>query len=203
VGVLEAIGTDKPIPMRYGANHCPDKGAGGMFDYARAKGMPWGEIGTLPEIVGLALTMPGHIGYYVGNGYAIEWRGFAYGCVKTKVAGRGWTHWYALPMLQYPSATVPPAQPKPPEPPKRPDSDPLPVHTYGSRLLHYRQGNPALRGTDVVVVQHRLIALGFDPGKADGIYGAKVAAAVAAFQQVRGIRADGIVGPVTRRELGK
>ena len=47
--------------------------------------MDWGTIDTLPEIVGLALFMDGHIGYYVGGGYAVEWRGFNYGCVKTVV----------------------------------------------------------------------------------------------------------------------
>ena len=34
------------------------------------------------------------VGYTVGGGYAVEWRGFNYGCVKTKIKGRGWTHWY-------------------------------------------------------------------------------------------------------------
>ena len=32
--------------------------------------MDWGTIDTLPEIVGLALFTDGHIGYYVGGGYA-------------------------------------------------------------------------------------------------------------------------------------
>lgn len=45
---------------------------------------------TLPEIVGLALFTDGHIGYYVGGGYAVEWRGFNYGCVKTVVKERTW-----------------------------------------------------------------------------------------------------------------
>ena len=79
VGVLEAIGTDLTFTSKYGSNGCPDKGATSMFTYAKNKGMDWGVIGTLPEIVGLALTKSGHIGYYVGNGYAVEWIGFSYG----------------------------------------------------------------------------------------------------------------------------
>ena len=90
VGVLESIGTGKAFTSKYGSNGCPDKGANSMFTYAKSKGMDWGEIGTLPEIVGLALHKDGHVGYYAGNGYAVEWKGFAYGCVKTKVACRGW-----------------------------------------------------------------------------------------------------------------
>lgn len=90
IGVTESIGTDKAFTNKYGSNGCPDQSANGMFSYAKKKGMEWGKIGTLPEVVGLALHKDGHIGYYAGNGYAIEWKGFNYGCVKTKVAGRGW-----------------------------------------------------------------------------------------------------------------
>ena len=35
-GVLEAIGTDKPITSKYGSNNCPDKGANSMFSYAKS-----------------------------------------------------------------------------------------------------------------------------------------------------------------------
>lgn len=91
--VVEAIGTDKSISNKYGANGCPDKSANGMFSYAKSKGMAWGTIDTIPDIVGLALHRDGHVGYSVGGGYAVEWRGFNYGCVKTKIAGRGWKYW--------------------------------------------------------------------------------------------------------------
>lgn len=40
--ILAAIGTDAPILSKYGANGCPDKGANGMFTYAKSKGCPWG-----------------------------------------------------------------------------------------------------------------------------------------------------------------
>ena len=60
-----------------------------------------------------------------------------------------------------------------------------------------------LKGDDVLAVQARLAKLGFDPGKPDGAYGPKSAAAVTAFQATRKIGADGIVGPATRAELKK
>ena len=59
-----------------------------------------------------------------------------------------------------------------------------------------------LRGEDVLVVQARLIELGFDPGKADGMYGPMTAAAVTVFQTLQQIESDGIVGTITRRALG-
>jgi peptidoglycan hydrolase-like protein with peptidoglycan-binding domain len=46
-------------------------------------------------------------------------------------------------------------------------------------------------------LQEALKVLGFDPGPADGIFGAKTESAVKAFQQAREIVADGVVGRVT------
>jgi hypothetical protein len=189
IGVLEAIGTEAAFASKYGSNRCPDKGANGMFTYAKSKGMDWGAIGTLPEIVGLALYKSGHVGYYAGNGYAIEWKGFSYGCVKTKVAGRGWTHWYKLPFIQYGNDSIPVTDDTPPTIDQR------------ARTLRYTRGRAMLRGEDVLALQARLLELGFDPGKADGVYGPMTAAAVVAFQSSLQLDADGIVGPVTHAAL--
>ncbi len=60
---------------------------------------------------------------------------------------------------------------------------------------------PLLRGDDVAELQERLAALGFDPGRVDGIYGAQTRAAVASFQRDAGIGTDGIAGPGTILEL--
>lgn len=59
------------------------------------------------------------------------------------------------------------------------------------------------RGEAVQALQARLMALGYDLGPcgADGIFGRKTRAAVRAFQRDRGIRVDGIAGPVTWGEL--
>ena len=94
--MVESIGTDKTFSSKYGGNGCPDKSANGMFSYAKSKGCAWGTMDSLPELPGIALCMDGHVGVYVGDGYAVEERGFNYGCVKTKVASRKWTHWFQL-----------------------------------------------------------------------------------------------------------
>ena len=52
---------------------------------------------SISRVQGIAVRFDGHVGYYAGNGYVIEWRGFNYGCVRTKLSGRKWTHWYRLP----------------------------------------------------------------------------------------------------------
>lgn len=186
VGVLESIGTDKTFASKYGSNGCPDKGANSMFTYAKTKGMGWGKIDTLPEIVGLALHKDGHIGYYIGNGYAVEWKGFAYGCVKTKVAGRGWQYWYKLPFINYES--IPTSGPNVPTEPS-------------VRELSYTSGKAMLRGEDVRALQVDLNALGYACGTADGIFGPKTSMAVKAFQRDHGLEVDGVVGKKTRAAL--
>src|SRR4029079_4105810 len=52
--------------------------------------------------------------------------------------------------------------------------------------------DPAVRD-----LQEALKALGYDPGSIDGVFGATTDAAVKAFQQAKGISADGVVGRKT------
>ena len=53
----------------------------------------------------------------------------------------------------------------------------------------------------ILGVQQALAALGYDPGPADGISGARTKAAVIAFQANSGLAADGIAGPNTKAAL--
>ena len=183
-GVLEAIGTDKTFTRKYGSNGCPDKSASGMFSYAKGKGMDWGTIDTLPEIPGLALFKEGHAGYYVGNGYAVEWKGFNYGCVKTAVKGRGWLNWYKLPFIDYGDADT-----------KIPAPEVVENITLGSRLL--KKGS---KGTDVKALQELLNQLGASL-TVDGEFGSKTEAAVIAFQKNAGIKQDGKYGDQSHAAL--
>ena len=58
------------------------------------------------------------------------------------------------------------------------------------------------RGEDVKAVQKKLKAWGYYTGGVDGVYGAKTAAAVKAFQKKNKLTADGIVGPKTAAAMG-
>jgi len=73
--------------------------------------------------------------------------------------------------------------------------------TAASRFLRYVPEDP-MWGPDVRGVQERLRALGFYAGPLDGIYARATFDAVVALQAVRGIEADGIVGPTTYAALG-
>ena len=182
-GVLEAIGTDKGISNKSGANGCPDKGANSMFAWAKSKGVEWGTIDTLPEIAGLALQTDGHVGYYVGNGYAVEWRGFNYGCVRTKVKERKWKYWYKLPFIQYGAAAA---------------DIPAPEIALGSRLL--KRG---MVGSDIKALQELLMQLGYALPKygADAKFGTETEKALRAFQKETGLTVDGKYGDRTHAAL--
>jgi putative chitinase len=56
-------------------------------------------------------------------------------------------------------------------------------------------------GPLVTAFQERLAALGYAIGRADGIYGSRARAAVAAFQLENHLKTDGVIGPETRKAL--
>ena len=57
------------------------------------------------------------------------------------------------------------------------------------------------RGTDVVELQTKLNHLGYDVGKADGIFGNMTKQGVMNFQKAQSLAVDGIVGPNTVKSL--
>src|SRR5712671_334604 len=57
-------------------------------------------------------------------------------------------------------------------------------------------------GPDVKDLQQQLKDLGFDPNGVDGNFGPGTRDAVIAFQQSKGLQADGIAGPATLAALG-
>lgn len=81
----------------YNINGMPDAGADQMYQAATEKG----PISTMPDIPGLAVWLPGHIGIHVGGGQVIHASGTLVGVVKTPVANSTWTHWLKIPYIEY------------------------------------------------------------------------------------------------------
>ena len=69
----------------------------------------------------------------------------------------------------------------------------------GDRTLYLT--NPFMRGDDVLALQSRLNALGFDAGRADGIFGPDTDEAIRSFQKEYGVAEDGIFGIATHYAL--
>lgn len=83
--------------INYGSNGMPDVSADQMYNQASEKG----SMSTMPEIPGILVHAPGHIGIYIGNGYVIEAMGTRYGVVKTAVGSGSWTGWCKNPYITY------------------------------------------------------------------------------------------------------
>lgn len=75
----------------------------------------------------------------------------------------------------------------------------IPVH--GIFDITTRENLPTLRegdeGNMVLLLQLLLMLRGYDPGKADSLYGSQTAEAVRQFQTDYNLNADGVAGPRT------
>src|SRR5690242_18641863 len=70
----------------------------------------------------------------------------------------------------------------------------------GQRTLYQAVSEP-LVGDDVRQLQERLLEMGYDVGRADGVYDGRTARAVAQFQREVGLSPDGSCGPMTMNAL--
>ena len=165
---------------------CPDVSANGMIDLCKEQG----NINTIPDIPGLVVWKTGHIGVYIGGGYTIEMRGFAYDCQRRKVKDGPWTKWGRLPasMISYGSTgTVIETPQKPAEKPVNPSNSAFEL----TRVL--KRG---CKGNDVKQLQEALMKLGYKLPKygADGDFGSETEAAVKQFQKDYHLTVDGEFG---------
>ena len=127
-----------------------DTGANTFYSQCTEKG----KIATIPEIPGLCVWRDGHIGVYEGNGYALEFRGTDYGCVRTKLKDRNFTNWGKLRDIQY-------------------ETEENIVPKVITKNLAY--------DADVQALQAVLNSLGYDCGIADGKAGDNTMKGIAAF----------------------
>lgn len=121
----------------------------------------------------------GHIVISDGTGGTVEAMGRNAGVCRGALASRRWDVGVLVPWIDYSQA--------PPTPPAVPP--PMRLVRFGDR------------GAVVKRIQRALAAAGFHPGTADGQFGPHTLLAVQAFQAVRGLVADGEVGPVTAKSL--
>lgn len=73
-------------------------------------------------------------------------------------------------------------------------------HQLGSRPLTFLVSQP-LTGDDVFALQERLLELGYDAGRQDGVFGRQTEHALRGFQRDYGMAVDGMCGPSTIRAL--
>jgi N-acetylmuramoyl-L-alanine amidase len=74
------------------------------------------------------------------------------------------------------------------------------TYQLGARPLAYLVSAP-VSGDDVLTLQERLLELGYDAGRPNGVFGVQTEAALRNFQRDYGLGVDGICGPETLRAL--
>lgn len=170
-GYLWCDGPEDTSPIYDGAQ---DKSANAMYAACKTKG----EMTTMPDVPGVLVFFPGHVGVYIGNGEVIEARNRRYGVCKTKLTDRPWKTWGYCPYVAYEVAQ------------KTKDID-LPVLKKGAK------------GDSVKAMQILLMGYGYDMAGygADASFGGATEQALKAYQSASGLESDGACGPKTWRKL--
>ena len=155
-------------------NAAQDKSANAMYTACKTKG----EMATMPDVPGILVFLPGHVGVYIGDGEVIEARSRRYGVYKTKLAERPWKTWGYCPYVTYETEQ------------KMLDMK-LPVLKKGAK------------GDTVKAMQLLLIGYGFpmEGYGADGSFGGATQRALMAYQAANGLEADGSCGRRTWEKL--
>lgn len=187
VGAIKGFfwtGGDMNAKNVYQSNNCPDRSADGLFSLCDEKG----PISTIPDIPGLVVHAPGHIGVYVGGGKTIELSGFAADCTLREVSEGSWKEWGKLPasMIRYVDSEYQ-----------------APVYKLGERELI--KGDES---DDVAELQRMLVELGYNLGKygpnedgVDGEFGKKTYEAVKNIQACAGLSETGVYDVQTHKAL--
>lgn len=175
-------------------NALQDLSANMMKDACKVKG----DISTMPEIPGILVFMNHHVGVYIGNGEVIEARGHAYGVVKTKLAGRGWTTWGKCPFITYEENTSA----------IKKEETKQPVQKASEVNVTLNLLRIGATGAQVETLQHLLKAYGFKGknGKilaVDGDFGSNTDYALRAFQKSKGLAVDAACGKDTWTKILK
>ena len=88
-----------------------------------------------------------------------------------------------------------------PAPTATPKATATPTPAPGKNAANSSTLQQGDKGDAVKALQRQLISLGYLSGSADGVYGAKTAGAVKAFQKANKLTADGIAGTKTQNKL--
>ena len=168
-----------------------DVNANTAFEKAKVKG----PIGTIPEVRGLCVRYPGHVGVYLTRGKVAEARGFDFGTVITNLNERKWTHWFQEVGISYDQPT--------------PEPTPTPGGEYDLKVktLKRNADGSAMKDPNVLMFQSMMNTLKItdDDGKlltCDSSYGKRSEQACKRYQKkVGGLTVDGICGPKTWEKL--
>ena len=97
VGLIKGYLWSETIDSTPKYNASQDVSANGMLAVCSEKG----SIDNMPNIPGILVFKPGHVGVYIGGGKVIEAKGHAWGVVESKLSERCFKEWGRCPWLEY------------------------------------------------------------------------------------------------------
>ncbi len=177
----------------------------------------------IPNIHGLGLYQPGHVGVYVGGGMAVDARSEYYGICYESVYSKNWTNWFKVAGVSYPdtgwelyngnyyyyengqyltNTTITvggvsyklDSTGKSSQAPANPGNTADTPNSSGSSASTSSALKVGSSGDRVVELQYRLTELGFYTGDITGYFGTQTEAAYIRFQKAAGVYVDGIAG---------
>lgn len=169
-----------------------DYSANGIISICEETG-PYEEV---PNIPGLVLWKPGHVGILVKRtGNVMQWieaKGHMHGVVE-KTDGQSWQKWGRLPASWIKYEDIPAPTPEP-----DPEEDYI--------MLKVKELKKGMKDPNVLMVQSVLKAKNYkgEDGKVlalDSSYGKNTKFAVESFQKAKGLKVDGICGEKTWNAL--
>ncbi len=208
--------------MSYGAVDCSGliymySGAGSRVDMMGSSYETGSTAYGIPNIHGLGLYEPGHVGVYVGGGMGVDARSEGYGVCYQSVYSKGWTNWFKVAGVSYPTdgweyfngeyyyyedgeyltdtyVTVDGVQYYLDSTGISTEVGPAADDSTSADSSESKYLKVGSYGDNVTELQYRLTELGFYNGDITGYYGEQTEAAYKRFQKAAGLYADGIAG---------
>ena len=161
-----------------------------------------GTLNNMPDIPGVCVFQAnmGHVGVYIGNGQVVEAMGHAYGVVKTQLHSRNWALWGMPSWISYEESSEESTEPATDTQPVQPAETEQQFPTMRVDLPLLKKGD---KGVPVKKLQHLLLlenpckSIIESSGGTDGDFGSGTKRAVIAYQNSKGLEADGEVGSQT------
>lgn len=150
----------------------------------------------VPDIPGIGLWQPGHVGVYVGGGMAVDARDEISNVCYSAVSSKSWVMWFKVAGVSYDSSSVTNDNQSAENTNSSDNSTDTSSQNTADSVLE--RGD---QGTSVNELQERLKTLGYFTDNTTYYFGSVTEAALMEFQSAAGLSATGVCDEATKNAL--